>query len=98
VERSYRTHCDEWRAAGDEAVEEEERRRCAEKKTKTTRRGPDRWTSEDNVRFVLRHNKMFKGKSLYHLLTYEGKRLHNPKPMKRSASPPELCKTGQITS
>jgi hypothetical protein len=23
--------------------------------------------------------------------------LHNPQPMKRSVSPPELCKTGQIT-
>ena len=36
------------------------------------------------------------GKSLYHPLTYGGG-LHNPQPMKRSISPPELSKTGQIT-
>ena len=35
-------------------------------------------------------------KSLYHPLTYGGG-LHNPQTMKRSISPPELFKTGQIT-
>ena len=35
------------------------------------------------------------GKSLYHPLTYGGG-LHNPQPMKRSISPSELSKTGQI--